>query len=727
MKKLFKSYIFFSIISLFISQESNPKVALVLSGGAAKGYAHIPVLEMIDSLDINIDMIVGTSIGANVGSLYSVGYSAKDIYKKAFETNWIAIFLDEANRYDMSYIHKKEASKYQIDFDLKGYYGITPSLPSGVIHGQRAYMELSKILGHYEYIKDFKDLYIPFYCNASDLISGKDILLSKGSLVTAVRSSTSIPSIFSPVEYKDYLLVDGGVTNNVPSNIAKDLGADIIFTVKVSSSKPSKERLKSSVVDILGESVFMHTSELTEQNMNLSDYAISVKIPDGSGANFTPNGLKNIYTTGKKQVYENIDLFLELKNRVGPQKKRARLKKINELDLIVKDIKISGNETFNDGFIKNNLNISKNDTLSLSLINNGINNLYGLGHFDIIRYELKPDQELKTVNLNIFTEESKFNKLQTGLRWDHYHELIAAINIRLKDIISPNLLIKNEIQFPGILKNTFEISYPLTLFNNPYYPFYRNIYHKRDVNGYSLLGEKIITYDTRTIENNIGAGIVFGKNLAIEISHNYHTANLEVEVGNNQENSIDEYKNQITRSSSLMLDYDSRDDAQLTKKGSLINLKLFQHHKSPDGLKALFFDFDLYQSIGRNVFRIHGLAREIYDQDTFNSYIFFQGRADRAVGYAPYILSSNKLEMAGLEWRYNYKSYYIRLFYSEIFSLNQTHNNFNLDEKLSSYGYGFTFNSPFGLLELIVGKAPKTLSASSKKTTTFKVNLGYKF
>ena len=195
----------------------------------------------------------------------------------------------------MSYIHKKETSKYQIDFDLKGYYGITPSLPSGVIHGQRAYMELSKILGHYEYINDFKDLYIPFYCNASDLISGKDILLSTGSLITAVKSSTSIPSVFSPVEYKEYLLVDGGVTNNVPSNIAKDLGADIIFTVKVSSSKPSKERLKSSVVDILGESVFMHTSELTKQNMELSDYAISVKIPDGSGANFTPNGLKNIY------------------------------------------------------------------------------------------------------------------------------------------------------------------------------------------------------------------------------------------------------------------------------------------------------------------------------------------------------------------------------------------------------------------------------------------------
>ena len=105
MRNLFTSYSIIFILSLILAQESNPKVALVLSGGAAKGYAHIPVLEMIDSLDINIDMIVGTSIGANVGSLYSVGYSAEDIYQKAFETDWITIFLDEANRNDMSYIH----------------------------------------------------------------------------------------------------------------------------------------------------------------------------------------------------------------------------------------------------------------------------------------------------------------------------------------------------------------------------------------------------------------------------------------------------------------------------------------------------------------------------------------------------------------------------------------------------------------------------------------------
>ena len=125
---------------------SNPKVALVLSGGAAKGYAHIPVLEMIDSLNIDVDLIVGTSIGANVGALYSVGYTSNQIYEHAFKTNWKAIFLEKSERKNMSYFHKKNNSRYQIKFNLNGF---KPKIPTGAIHGQRAYMELSEILGQY--------------------------------------------------------------------------------------------------------------------------------------------------------------------------------------------------------------------------------------------------------------------------------------------------------------------------------------------------------------------------------------------------------------------------------------------------------------------------------------------------------------------------------------------------------------------------------------------------
>jgi len=705
-----------------MSDNKNPKVALVLSGGAAKGYAHIPILEMIDSLNINIDMIVGTSIGANVGALYSVGYNSEEILDIASSTDWGSIFLEETNRYDMSYLHKKDESKYLVDFNLKG---ITPSLPSSIVYGQRAYLELSKILGQYEYITDFNDLYIPFYCNASDLITGQDILLADGSIVTSIRASTSIPSIFSPVDYKNYLLVDGGVTNNMPVNIAKLLGADIVLAVTVASSKPDKEQIKSSVIDILGESIFIHSSDLTKQNLELADYSISIKMPKGSSANFTQRGLNNIYTAGKKQVYKNIDLFLELKKITGPKKDRVKLQRLDELDLSVNNINIYGNKNFSTAYIKNNLGINNGDTLKLDIIHNGINNLYGLGYFNIVRYELEPDKNLSKTDFNIFVEESNFNKLQTGLRWDNHHELIAVANIRVNDIIFPGLLVKNEFQFPGVVKNTFEASYPRILFNNPFYPFYRNIYYKKDADWYDIYGERDAEYTSRIINHSLGTSFIIGKNLGIEFSANYESSNLNsfpVEAG------FEDYENQITRTASIVIDFDSRDDALITKNGILANIKLLDSEYDNQRYQSFIIDFDLYKTLGRNTFRINFISRNIGDEALFHNTLF-QGQADRNIGYYPYFLNSNQLETFGLEWKYHYKSLYIRLFYNTTSKLYQKYNDstFTLDSSIDSYGLGITLKSPFGPIDLVWGIAPKRLTDSSKLETLFNINIGYKF
>ena len=708
------------ILLLSVFTPDNKKVALVLSGGAAKGYAHIPVLEIIDSLDIHIDMIVGTSIGANVGALYSVGYDSEDILNLALDTDWASIFLERTNRNDMSYLHKKDESKYQIDFNLEGF---TPSIPNSIIYGQRAYLELSKILGQYEYINDFSELYIPFYCNASDLISGQDILLKIGSLITSVRASTSIPSIFAPVEYENYLLVDGGVTNNVPANIAKSLGAEIIFTVNVASSKPEKEEIKSSIIDVLGESIFIHTSDLVKKNLELSDYSISIQLPRGNSANFSSKGLKKIYNEGKEQVYNNIDLFWDLKRIAGPKKSKSELKKLDNLYSTINNITITGNKNFSAEYITNNLGLNSGDTLRLDLIHDGINNLYGLGHFNIVRYSLSPNEDNTIQDIDIFVEESDFNKLQTGLRWDNHHELIAVANLRINDILSPGLIIKNEFQFPGIVKNTFEISYPKTISNSTYYPFYKNIYYKEDADIYNNNGEKEIQYTSRIINNSLGAGFIFGKNLGFELSLNHEISSLmPLVIQNNSE----EYEDEISNNVSLIIDYDSRDDALIPRKGILANIKLIESEYNNQKYQSRIIDFNIYETWKRNTIKLNYLLRDTGDESLFHN-ILFQGKADKNIGYNPYFLNSNKLESAGLEWMYHYKSMYFRLFYNTISKLDQNYNDFNLDNSLNSYGFGITFKSPFGPIELIWGKGPKTLLNSSDKQTLFSVNVGYKF
>ena len=715
-----KKIIVICLFSISAVIPNKPKVVLVLSGGGAKGYAHIPVLEMIDSLDINIDLIIGTSIGANVGALYSAGYSANEIYDYAFNTNWKEIFLEKSKRKDMSYFHKKNHSRYQIKFNLNGF---KPKIPTGAIHGQRAYMELSKILGQYEYIKDFNDFAIPFKCNATDLISGEDILLEKGSLITAIRASVSIPSVFAPLDYNGYLLVDRGVKNNIPVNLAKKYHPDIIITSAVASSKPSKKQIQSSIIDVVGESIFIHTSDFTKSNLQNSDYVISTQIPDGVNAIFTKKNIRSIYNAGKKEVYKNIDLFLDIKSEVGTKQQNNQIKKLDDLDLIINDINIYGNKKFDQNFIKKGLGLKTNDTLKLEKIHNGINNLYGLGYFNGIRYNIEPDENLTSSDLSIYIEESSFNKLQTGLKWDNFHELIAAMNIRTNDLLFPGILINNEFQFPGIRKNTLAISYPGRFSIFHLYPFYRNEYLNKKVNWYNQDGNKTAIYDYKNIIHRIGAGIIIGKNCGIELLLENEVSNLKPEIENEN---IVSYKDEETNSTILSLDYDSRDDALLTKSGALIKLNISNSTYNQNTYQSLDFDFDIYKTMYKNTLRINGIYRDINKDALLHNYIY-QGKIDRTTGYLPFALSSNKLSMAGIEWIYHYKEMHYKIFYNQIFYLENEQENIEINNRQTCYGLGVTFTSPFGPIELIWGYGPQKSITDTKKHTVFSIDVGYKF
>ena len=204
---------------------------MVLSGGGSKGFAHIATLKALDSLNIPIDYIAGTSFGAIVGAMYALGYSGKQIEKMALATDWYEVQNDEPERKFLPYFRKKDTGKYQLDFGLKG---VKPVAPTGLIYGQKIILELSKWTRNYEQVYDFDKFPIPFRCNAFDIISGKEVIIKEGSLANALRASISIPTIFAPVEWGDALLVDGGVANNLPVDIVKDMGADIILAIDVS-------------------------------------------------------------------------------------------------------------------------------------------------------------------------------------------------------------------------------------------------------------------------------------------------------------------------------------------------------------------------------------------------------------------------------------------------------------------------------------------------------------
>ena len=254
--------ILYLILITGIFSEDRPKVAIVLSGGGAKGIAQIPTLQIIDSLNIPIDYIVGTSMGSISGALYSIGYSSDEILYEGFKTDWDAVLSNHRKRENLYFFQKSDYDKYPVKFNLSG---ITPQTPMALTNGHATYMNLSDKVGVYELINDFDKFPIPFRCNAVDLLSGQEIIFKDGSLSKALRASTSIPSVFHPVKDNNFLLIDGGVSNNFPSDIAKNLGADIIIGINVSFSKRESSDI-NTIFDVLSQSILLNGFQKKEIN-----------------------------------------------------------------------------------------------------------------------------------------------------------------------------------------------------------------------------------------------------------------------------------------------------------------------------------------------------------------------------------------------------------------------------------------------------------------------------
>src|SRR4030042_5265317 len=206
--------------------EAPPRIGLVLSGGGARGFAHVGVLQILDSLQIPVHFITGTSMGSIVGGLYALGYSGKDLDSLAKNVDWTIIFSDKPPRGKLAYFEKSDMGRFQLSLQTRKY---NIQEPSGLIFGQKISLLLTRLISPQFDDANFDELPIPFRCISADLISGNEVVPNAGSLPKAIRASMSVPSIFTPVEWGDSLLVDGGVLNNLPVDVALEMGATHII------------------------------------------------------------------------------------------------------------------------------------------------------------------------------------------------------------------------------------------------------------------------------------------------------------------------------------------------------------------------------------------------------------------------------------------------------------------------------------------------------------------
>lgn len=420
-----------------------PKIGLVLSGGGAKGLAHIGTLKVIDSLGIKIDHIAGTSMGAIVGSLYASGYTGKQL-DSIFETiNFDQIISDEIPRKAQTYYERRDDERYVVTLPFKDFQ---VSVPSSLSKGQNVYNLLSQLLSHVKDVNDFNKLPIPFFCVATDIETGKEVILNSGYLPRAVNASGALPSLFAPVEIEDQLLTDGGVTDNYPIEKLRALGMDVIIGVDVQDGLKERQEI-TSAFDILSQINNFRTIDAMNLKEPKTDIYIAPNIENFSLISFDAG--RTIIEAGEKAALQQLD---QLQQISIPNYQKPQLKEIARDSIYISQIYINGNENYNRAFIQGRFKVNTPGMVAYNDIRNGINNLQATNNFSKINYEIIPKPDGAVLEIGVIESPIR-NYLRLGVHYDELFRSAALVNLTRKrlftgnDIISADVILGDNVRY----------------------------------------------------------------------------------------------------------------------------------------------------------------------------------------------------------------------------------------------------------------------------------------
>ena len=387
-----KCFLFFFLLfssSLVAQQISKPKVAVVLSGGGAKGIAHIPLLQTLDSLGIVPDLIVGTSMGSVVGGLYAMGYSGDSIAAITKRANWDDLLGGGIALKDVSIEEKSEFGKYILDFDIKGGKLKT----SAALLNDQYLREFLSLYTHPSYkILNFDHLPIPFRAVTTDIVNGEEVVLKGGSLPVAMRASMSIPSIFRPVPYNDVLLVDGGILNNFPVDVAKNWGADIIIGSDVGGGMLGKDELEG-ITTILFQTAMLISNKKNPESRKMCDILID-HLPNLRHSTGDFNKNKEIYKEGLIGTNQKLAELLKLSKRLKKYKQnRVAIPLVNNL-ITLDTVFFKGVSEENYDLVKSRTNILKKQTYDIYELIQGVDRAMGTTLFSQITTKFTKKNDL---------------------------------------------------------------------------------------------------------------------------------------------------------------------------------------------------------------------------------------------------------------------------------------------------------------------------------------------
>ena len=408
---------------------SRPKVGLVLAGGGAKGFAHIGVLEVLEQEKIPIDYIVGTSMGSIIGAFYSAGYSPDSIAAISRRQDWRFVLSDDIKREYLSFFDKQEIDRYIVSFPLFEEEKLF-SIPGGIVEGQNTINLFSRLLRDYHSTTKFDSLPIPFACVASDLETGKEYIIRKGFLPKAISASMAIPTIFAPVHLDGRILVDGGITNNFPVDVARDMGADILIGVDLDTGLLEGSDLES-LTGVLAQMIAFMGYDKRNENRKLLDILIKPDLSGYGTASFFPEAVDSLVLRGFYAADSLRPRLAQMRRRLGnPPVKDSEIKSPPHDSYFIKNIKIEGIEESGFDYVLAKFHYKTPSRLSIHEIEDGVNRIYGTRNFSKVYYRLSGDDD-KT--LILYLKSKSFSSLNAGFNYNTNDKSSILLNATLSN------------------------------------------------------------------------------------------------------------------------------------------------------------------------------------------------------------------------------------------------------------------------------------------------------
>lgn len=413
---------------------ARPKIGVTLSGGGAKGLAHIGILKAIDSAGLRVDYITGTSMGSIIGSLYAVGYSADSIEKIARTIDWDLLLSNQSSLRSIFMEEKDEYSKYVIELPWVNHRF---RLPGGVLQGQELWLKFSELFFPVYNEKDFSKFSIPFRCIGTDVGTGEAVVMKEGEIISAIRSSMAIPSVFTAVEFNGRKLIDGGLVRNFPVKDVKEMGADFVIGSNVATGLMPSDKVRNAL-QVLLQVAFFREAEDNKKEVAQCDIYIPFDMEKYSMGSFgDARELMELGLQEGRRLYPRFKKIADSLNALyGPVPPRVnRLPQVPAV--VISSYEVRGVEKTSAEFFIHTMNFEINEFYTARKLANMVRQAYGTRYYSRVTYSLEPQPD-GTSKIIFDVAEYPFTFAKLGLHYNRFTGVGLIANLTTRNFFTTN-------------------------------------------------------------------------------------------------------------------------------------------------------------------------------------------------------------------------------------------------------------------------------------------------